>query len=281
MTIDLHLHTDFSDGNWSPAELVEHCVSIKLRHIAVTDHDTVYGINEAQDAAQGRLEIIPGVEVNTVSQRPDGTSEDIHILGYFIDPSNSALSRLLSRQRDARSDHARRCVDRVASTGIPITFDMVMRHTGRGGIGKMHLTQAIIEAQGAGDAGEAYDRYLARTSPYYEKRASVSPEEAIAAIRDAGGIPSIAHPGKGEHMFDLILRLKEHGLQAIEAYHRMHSVNRVKQYIRFANRNGMLVTGGSDCHGPFREYAATAGSISIPAEVLANLRKAARTCASV
>ncbi|MGH9548988.1 MAG: PHP domain-containing protein [Terriglobales bacterium] len=276
MTIDLHLHSDLSDGTWSPAALVEHAIKIKLKHIALTDHDTVAGISEAAQAAGDRLEIIPAVEINTVARSSKGGSQDIHILGYFIDPSDSALANLLQRQRDARLAHARECVRRVAQSGVPITLDLVLRYAGRGAIGKMHLTQAIIDAGGAADANEAYNRFLVRGSEYFVDRASAAPEEAIAAINGAGGIASIAHPGKGDEMFELILKLKGCGLRAVEVYHRMHSVNRVRQYIRFCNRNLLLTTGGSDCHGPFKQYAPTIGSISVPPDVLTKLRAAAR-----
>ncbi len=274
MSIDLHLHTHYSDGTWSPAELVEYAKSIKLNHIAITDHDTISGIDEARRAAGEDLEVIAGVEINTISLKPDGTREDVHILGYFIDAEEPALLQLLSRQRQARVEHARRCVEAIAATGAPLTMAMVERYAGKGGIGKAHLTQAIIDSGAAVNAVEAYEKFLVRGSPHFIDRTSASPQEAIAAINAAGGLASIAHPGKGEHIFDLILRLKSVGLRAIEAYHRMHSVNRVRQYIRFANRNEMLLTGGSDCHGPFQNYAPTIGSISVPNEVLEKLRQA-------
>jgi predicted metal-dependent phosphoesterase TrpH len=276
MSVDLHLHTHYSDGTWSPEELVEHAVKIKLRHIAVTDHDTVEGIAEAKECARGRLEIINAVEVNTVHKLGDGTVEDIHILGYFIDPCDRDLDRLLKCQRQARLVHAQECIERIASSGVPITLDMVQKHAGRGSIGKVHLTRALIEAGAAGDAGEAYDKYLKRGSEYFIERLSVVPEDAIRAITGAGGIASIAHPGRANHIFDLILRLKQAGLGAIEAYHRMHSVDRTKQYVRFANRHDLLLTGGSDCHGPFGSYASTAGSIPVPLEVVEKLRAKAQ-----
>jgi hypothetical protein len=275
MSVDLHLHTHYSDGTWSPQDLVEYAVNLKLRHIAITDHDTVDGIEEARACARERLEIINGVEINTVHKLSDGTSEDVHILGYFIDPDDRDLQALLLRQRQARLSHARIWVERVAASGVPVTLEMVEKHAGRGSIGKVHLTRALIESGAADDAGEAYDKYLKRGSEHFVDRHSVAPEEAIRAITGAGGIASIAHPGKSHHIFDLILRLKQAGLGAIEAYHRMHSVDRTRQYVRFANRHDLLLTGGSDCHGPFKSYAPTIGSIPVPVEILSKLRAAA------
>jgi 3',5'-nucleoside bisphosphate phosphatase len=277
MNVDLHLHTYHSDGTWSPEELIEHAVKLKLSHIAITDHDTVDGIEEGIEAARGRLEIIPGIEINTVHTGSDGANEDVHILGYFIDRTNSRLHQLLQRQKQARLDHARKCVETIAATDIAITLQMAQKHAGHGSIGKMHLARAIIDAGGAKDASEAYDKYLARGSEFFIDRNSATPEEAIEAITQSGGIASIAHPGKGDHMFDLILQLKRAGLGAVEAYHRIHSVDRVKQYVRFASRNNLLVTGGSDCHGPFESYAATVGTVPVPVAVVEKLRAKAGT----
>ncbi len=113
---------------------------------------------------------------------------------------------------------------------------------------------------------------MVRGSPYYVRRRSVSPQEAIAAIRAAGGVASLAHPGAGEAVQKIILRLRDDGLGAVEAYHRRHSLATVRSYIRFANRNGLAVTGGSDCHGPFGGERASVGSIAVPLDVVSGLR---------
>lgn len=268
MQADFHLHTHHSDGTWSPAELVEHAVKIKLTHIAITDHDTTYGISEGLAAADGRLEIVPGVEINTIRREPDGTHRDVHILGYFIDRENSSLQKLLAAQRQARLDHVEKMVAKLSADGLPLTMEMIKERAGIGPLGKMHITQAMVECGMAADLMEAYEKYIAKDSPYYVRRESASPEEAIAAINDAGGFASIAHPGKSPEMMAYILNLKEQGLSGVEAFHRMHSGNLVRQYIRFANRNGLIITGGSDCHGPYKEFKATIGTISMPKDVV-------------
>ncbi|MBS1953041.1 MAG: PHP domain-containing protein [Cyanobacteria bacterium SZAS-4] len=274
MSIDLHLHTHHSDGTWSPTALVQHAISIKMKHIAITDHDSVEGINEAQDAANGRLEVIPGIEINTIFIHDSGKREDVHVLGYFIDPKNPELLNVLQRQQDARTRHVYDSIDAVAALGIDITADSVQRHAGIGSIGRAHITMAIVEAGGAKDVNEAWEKFMLRTSEHYVPRNSVSPVDAIRAINAAGGIASIAHPGKGAHIDALIMQLREEGgLAAIEAYHRVHSVKLVQHFIKFANKNDMLITGGSDCHGPFENYAPTVGSISVPQEVLTKMRK--------
>jgi len=274
MSIDLHLHTHHSDGTWTPSELVEHAVRKRMKHIAITDHDTTAGIAEAVNAANGRLEVIPAVEINTIYHGPDGKLEDVHILGHFIDPQNSELQRILQLQQEARHKHVLDCIETLSAASVAITVESVRKFAGKGSIGRPHITQAIVEAGGAPDLVQAYERYMMRSSPYYTRRKSVSPTDAIAAINAAGGIASIAHPGKGEHIDALILHLREHGLRGIETFHRVHSLKLVRHFIRLANRNGMQITGGSDCHGPYEDYPATLGSISIPVEVVKDLRAA-------
>src|ERR1700733_5853411 len=132
MSVDLHLHTHHSDGTWSPADLVEHAIKLNLQHIAITDHDTIADINEAIDAAAGRLEVIPGVEINTIAVADDGQRKDIHILGYHIDRSNVVLSRLLECQRQARLEHVQAVIDRLAEARLHLTMEAIKEFSGPG-----------------------------------------------------------------------------------------------------------------------------------------------------
>ena len=272
MTVDLHLHTHHSDGNWSPSELVERAIALKLKTIAITDHDTVAGIDEAEEAAAGRIEIIPGVEINTVWHGANGVDEDIHILGYFIDRQHKALISLFARQQYARRKHVLDTIERLTELGINLTVSQIEACAGIGSIGRPHITQAIVNAGYAESASAAYEQFMTRGSAHYVPRKSVTSVDAVCAIRDAGGIASLAHPWQSSQIRDIILELKSCGLQAIEAYHRRHSVDLVQHYIRFANRNGLIVTGGSDCHGPSGEYLPSIGTISVPREVVGHLR---------
>lgn len=270
MYADFHLHTHHSDGTWSPAELVEHAAKIKLTHIAITDHDTTAGIAEAMQAAAGRLEVIPGVEINTLRAVGDDNFQDVHILGYYIDSTNEDLQSLLLRQRNARMDHIENLVANLRRDGYPITMEHIRHRAGLGSVGKAHLTQALVDCGMAEDIMSGYEKFVGKQSPYYLRRKSAAPEEAIEAINRAGGFASIAHPGKSPQMMEYILNLKSLGLRGVEAFHRMHSNNVVKQYILFANRNSLILTGGSDCHGPYGEYKSTAGCIALPKRVIEN-----------
>jgi len=271
MKVDLHLHTVHSDGNWTPAELVERAVELKLDHIAVTDHDTTAGIDEAQAAARGRLEVIPGIEINTVF-REGALAEDVHVLGYFIDKTDARLRRALKRQQEARQRLVEDTIVVLRQLGVTMTYADVEACAGRGSIGRPHISQAIVKAGGAKDVSEAYERFMVRGGAHFVSRDNISPAEAVEAIVGAGGVASVAHPGKSGNVEAIILKLKAHGLQAVEAYHRRHNVDLVKHYIRFANRNDLVVSGGSDCHGPWGEYPPSIGSISVPTEVVEKLR---------
>jgi len=272
--IDLHLHSHHSDGTWSPRDLVDHAVKIGMKHIALTDHDTVAGVEEAIAVAAGRLEVIPAVEINTVYFDQFEQSHDVHILGYFIDTQNADLAAVLTRQKAARAKHVLDCIDKVAAAGVNITLSDVQACAGKGAVGKAHITEAIVRAGGAEDLTEAYQKFMVRTSPFFAQRQSVAPIEAVRAINAAGGIASIAHPGKEAHVIPLIESLAEVGLRGIEAYHRVHTLSLLRKYLRYATRKKMLVTGGSDCHGPYKEFQSMMGTISVPPDVLRDLKQA-------
>lgn len=273
MSVDLHLHTLHSDGSWTTEQLVEAAIERKLKTIAITDHDTVAGIAEAHEIAAGRIEIIPGIEINTIYRKGE-KRKDVHILGLFIDPSHPALAKIIQRQQDARNKLVDDAVEKLNSLGFPLTHELVRECAGHGSIGRPHITKAIVKCGGAEDVNAAWERYSRRASPDYIARDSIQPHEAIEAINAAGGIASIAHPGKDEEMEAIILELKECGLRAIEAFHRSHSLALVRRYMRFATNNQMLITGGSDCHGPSDGYPPSIGTIRVPPDVVSNLKAA-------
>jgi len=270
MRCDFHLHTNHSDGSWSPQALVSHAAAIGMDVIAITDHDTVSGIAEAQEALQSQsktVAIIPAVEINSIWNDGYGRVRDVHILGYYIDVNNAALHALFSRQRQARLEQVEEMIGKLQAGGIDVSMTLVQNLAGSSPIGKIHVTRAIVEAGGAGDVSEAYSKYYDRHSPFFTQRRSVSPEEAMQAIKDAGGIASIAHPGADSIAIDLIEDLREKGLDGIEVYHRTHGADEIRTLSDLAARLGMLETGGSDCHGPFQEHQSLMGTITLPESV--------------
>lgn len=275
MKVDLHLHTTHSDGNWSPSDLVAHALKLNMSVIAITDHDTVSGIDEAVAAAEN-LEIIPAVEINTIWKDEHGEGHDVHILGYFIDKTNSQLLSLLERQRGARLRQVERLIQILSDDGVPITMDLVRGFAKGGPIGKVHVTNAIVAAGGAPDVSTAYAKYYDRKSKYFVQRESVSPFDAIEAIKVAGGITSFAHPGMSlsNDYSGLIELLAQRGLDAIEAYHSAHTDESVSNQLALAEKLKLLVTGGSDCHGPFEEYESIMGTVQVPPDVVTALKNA-------
>lgn len=272
MSVDLHLHTHYSDGNWSPSELVENAIASRLKCIAVTDHDTCAGLQEARQTAGTRLEIINGIEINTVL---DG--QDVHILGYFIDPEASDLKAVMELQQGYRHQLVDHTIAVLASEGTTITKADVARLAGKGSIGRPHLSQAIVAAGAAADVTEAFSKYMHRGSPHYLPRRAVRPDQAIAAIRAAGGLASLAHPGKDKNLPDLVRTLKDMGLSALEAFHRSHGLPDIKRLMKLARDNKLLISGGSDCHGPSKNFPPSLGSVSVPLDVVQNLRAACQS----
>ena len=256
--------------------MIEYAVKSGLTHIALTDHDTVGGIAPAIAAARGRLEIIPAVEINTVCADSNSQLQDVHILGYFIDPLNAQLQMALGEQQRLRYEHVQSVLTLLNSEGIGLSLNDVKAFSQAGSIGKAHITKALVAIGAARDIVEAYDRFTSRKSPFFLQRQSISAANAISAIRSAGGIASLAHSGKRADVFDLLQMLTLNGLEAVEVYHRVHSVkeqNRLKEYAR---KNNLFITGGSDCHGPYENCLPSIGSITLPKESLLAMKDSRR-----
>lgn len=189
MRADLHTHTTASDGTLSPAELVREAAAVGLQILAVTDHDTTDGIQQAQEEARRcGLELVPGVELST-----DTAGAEVHILGYFVDWRDPEFTALLRRMREDRVERAREMVRRLNRLGLPLTFDDVARQAD-GAVGRPHVARALVAAGYVSSFEEAFTRYLARGRPAYVERRRFTPEEAVEVVLRAGGVPVLAHP---------------------------------------------------------------------------------------
>ncbi len=280
--VDLHLHSNHSDGSWSPKDLVEHAMKIGMTAIALTDHDTVSGIKDAIIAAGDSLEIIPGTELNCIWRAKDGRVHDLHVLGYFIDPHNLELNSVLAKQRSAREEHALALVKQFNEQGIEITMELVHQHAKNSPIGKIHLTQAIVTAGGAESVTEAYNKFFIRheesnrTFPFLERK-SMSPADAVRIIKLVGGIASFAHPAyspiRQDDMLEMLDQLKAEGLDGLEVFHPSHSAEAVLHLTELARTHDLLATGGSDCHGPFGEHESMMGTVRLPEGTLERLKQ--------
>lgn len=244
MSVDLHLHTTASDGTFTPARLVKRAVKKRVRIIAVTDHDTTAGLPEAtEEARRFNVGVIPGIEINT-----DMGEAEAHILGYFIDTEHPGLVETLQRIRRGREQRVGAMCALLAEHGLEISEEDVRRHARGESVGRPHVAQALLARRLVAHMGEAFERWLGRGRPAYVPRTSLTPFQAIEAIREAGGVAVLAHPNlAGEAILDDLVRA---GLQGLEALHPTHTADRTAHLARLAESRGLGVTGGSDFHGP-------------------------------
>ncbi len=250
MKTDLHLHTNYSDGAFSPEKLVDTAVDVGLEVIALTDHDNILSYDVAKKhvaETNKNIEIIQGIEVNTLYKE-----YEVHILGYFMNVGNSDFQNLLKTQQQARLTQTKEIISLLKKkAGITIDLEDIKSQVAEGGsIGRPHLAKAIVNAGGTTNTIEAYSKYINDSSPVYVQRKTVSPHEAVEVIYEAGGIPVIAHPHDIDIAEKLIKTLMTCGLRGIEAYHRKHSPAMVEYYSTMAEKFGLIVTGGSDFHAP-------------------------------
>lgn len=252
MKSDFHIHTNYSDGVFSPEKIVDTAIDVGLQVIALTDHDNVLSYNVAKEhlrkiGREDKLEIIQGVEVNTLYK-----GHEIHILGYFMNENNSDFKELLTSQQNARVEQTKEIITLLAKKeGIKISFEDIKKQVAEGGsIGRPHIAKAITNAGGTNSVIDAYAKYIHDNSPVYVPRKTVSPQDAVEIIYDAGGIPVIAHPHDLDIAEVLIKELMNYGLRGIEAYHRKHSPACVEYFSSMAEELGLIVTGGSDFHSP-------------------------------
>ena len=249
---DLHIHTYFSDGVFSPEKIVDTAIDVGLDAIAITDHDNILAYDVAQNYIKeknlsDKIEIIRGIEINTLYK-----NYEVNILGYFMDTTNSDFVELLKVQQAARIKQTKEIIKLLAQKeGIKIKFEDVKKLVAEGGsIGRPHIAKAITNAGGTNNIMDAYAKYIHDDSPVYVQRKTVSPFDAVEILYDAGGIPVIAHPHDLEIAEPLIKELMNYGLRGIEAYHRKHSPACVEYFSTMAENLGLIVTGGSDFHTP-------------------------------
>jgi len=252
MKIDLHVHTLYSDGVYSPEKVVDTAIDVGLQAISLTDHDNVLSYQVAQDYIKeknldDKLEIIQGVEINTLYK-----NYEVHILGYFMDTNNSDFKNLLKTQQNARVVQTKEIITLLGKKeGIRIKYEDIQKQVAPGGsIGRPHIAKAIANVGGTSNVIEAYAKYINDSSHVYVPRKTVTPYDAVEIIYGAGGVPVIAHPYDIDIAEKLIKNLMSCGLRGIEAYHRKHSPACVEYFSSMAEELGLIVTGGSDFHAP-------------------------------
>ncbi len=281
--IDLHSHTDESDGTFTPRELVDLAMNLKLEALAISDHDTFAGYDQALPLAQGRgLDLVCGIELST--RVPGSKVRTVHLLGYFLhDPPRADFRAWLDELIAGRRDRNRRLIASLAEKGVQIDLHEVEK-LGRTLTGRPHFARVLIEKGYVKTYDEAFRRYLGETAPTYVERFAPFVEESIQRVIDAGGLPVLAHPVRlgfrdvnAEEKF--IGDLRAAGLAGIEVYHSDHRPPDVDRYAALARKLALAITGGSDFHGYVKPQIDLGtgyhGNLNIPKSVLDGLRAVA------
>lgn len=268
-TCDLHTHTLCSDGVQTPTALVALALERGLGAIAITDHDSLRGLPEARERADGAdLEIVPGVELSTAA----GDLE-VHVLGYFVDETHAGLLAALRRFRDVRRERVRSILLRLEELGLPLTEDEVLVHARGEAVGRPHIAEAMVARRYAASLDDAFRRFLGTHGPAWVPKPVPTPAEAVRLVSESGGVASVAHPATiGD---DRILEsLAAAGLAGIECIHPKHDAATERRYRETAKVLGLIVTGGSDTHGR-RAGGGALGYGNVPLQVVEELRDAA------
>jgi predicted metal-dependent phosphoesterase TrpH len=243
---DFHCHSTASDGVLSPTQVVELAYKQGVRVLALTDHDSTEGVDEARRAAgqYPDLTLIPGVEFGT-----DIPGGEIHVVGLFLEPDNPELQQVLERLRAGRVNRGFGIVTKLREMGLNVTWEQVQRFAGDGAVGRPHVAQALVESGVVADVAEAFDKYIGRNGPAYVEREKLTPADAVRAIVRLGGVASLAHPADIEDLDATLAELKEAGLAAMEVYYKDYGPETVARLAEAARRFDLIPSGGSDYHG--------------------------------
>jgi predicted metal-dependent phosphoesterase TrpH len=244
--IDLHAHSTVSDGLDTPTALVEKMHRAGISALALTDHDALGGLPEARDAAaRAGIRLIPGAEIS--ADAPDG--DDIHLLALFVDEENAPFRRQLEARQANRRRRGERMAENIVAAGFAIDLDAIREDVGDGVWGRPHLARALVRAGHAKDNDDAFARFLHRGCPWWVAPEKWRAEEVVRAIREAGGVSSLAHAVWYKDADGIVEALVPEGLDAIEVFHPDHASAEVARFGKLAERHGLLATAGSDFHG--------------------------------
>ncbi len=269
--VDLHVHTTYSDGIMSPAEVVEAAAKLNLRGVAITDHDAIGGVAEAVE--RGRelgVVVVPGVEISAGMDR-----QEVHILGYFFDHTDKKFREKLEGFQASRLVRIQEMVKRLRSMGLRIDFERVVALGGEGAVGRPHVAMALVEKGYIGSMAEAFESLIGDNGPAYSQRARITPALAVEMIHEAGGVAGWAHPGLEGHdeWFDEFVEM---GIDLLEVVHPEHSNKEANKYRVMAESEGLIAVGGSDCHGALVDGRLALGRYTVEFDTVAKLREKAR-----
>ena len=276
MPVDLHTHSTASDGSDTPTELVRKALELGLSAMALTDHDTVEGVREAIDAADGTdLELIPGTELSL--EFPGG---GMHLVVLWLSPDEGPLQDRLGSLQEGRTGRNRRIIEKLGELGMPVTEEEINAEAGSGSVGRPHIAAVMVAKDYVPDIKTAFDEWLANDKPAYVGRPRLNPEEAITLARESGAVPVLAHPhtlgiNRAHEMASLLERLVGAGLVGLEANYSSYRRHERDGYAHLAKRFGLIPSGGSDYHGRYKhgiELGAGYGDLVVDESTLEELR---------
>lgn len=278
--IDLHVHSTKSDGTYTPTELVNYALEKGLTAFALTDHDTVDGIDEALEAAKGKpITVIPGIEYST-----EYLNRDVHIVGLFIDYKAPAFVKYLQRFKESRDTRNYKLCANLQNAGFDISYEELMEAFPGAVITRAHYAKLLLSKGYVKSISEAFDRYLGDHTPYFVHREKITPQEVIQVTLQAGGVPILAHPtlyklGK-EQLDILVATLTEQGLKGIECLYCTYTASDEREMKALADKYHLLPSGGSDFHGtnkPGLDLGVGYGKLYVPEEYMTDLKTTAKS----
>ena len=266
--VDLHIHSNASDGRYSPAEIVRTAVTAGLTVIALTDHDTIDGLVPAIEAAREfpALTLITGVELST-----DIPSGEVHVLGYFIEYSDQEFKVSLERMRNSRANRADKMVAKLKELGCNIELERVKEIAGNGALGRAHIAQALLEKGYIGSFKDAFTKFIGHGCPAYVGREKLTPAEAVKLVLKANGLPVLAHPFTALNPEEVIKELKTVGLIGMEVYYAGYLPTQVNSLLSLAQKYDLIPTGGTDYHGIDATSDITIGGTDVPIQSIERL----------
>ncbi len=270
MKFDLHVHTNYSDGRFRPSKVIDLAIKRNLDGIAITDHDTILGIDEAIEYSKKYkdFKVIPGIELGSIYN-----SEEVHILGYFIEYTSKELLKTTETLKKDRIERGKKIINKLKKININISEKEIENLSENEFTGRVHIARILVREKYANSVSDAFEKYLKIGAPAYVERKTLTIKESINLINRSNGISVLAHPGILKEKEMIINYCIENNIQGIECIHSKHSIEDTEKFIKIARKNNLLITAGSDCHGEIIEGDLLLGSFYIGENEMSKIKE--------